>query len=543
MKYFFVLLPIFIALALIPACAKGTDSGGSGHSAGDDSVGDDSADDTSVQDDTGDDDHWPEKPNLVVIMADDLDSPTLQKLLDDGMMPNLRECIIDKAWTFSESFVTNPLCCPSRATFLTGQYSHNNGVLNNELPIGGASMLDDSSTLAVWLHEKGYQTGIVGKYLNGYGEDTSQTYVPPGWDDWEVLIDPTTYQVYEYMINDNGNVAEYGDSADDYQTDVLAKRAVQMIKHFDEDEANPFFLWVTPLAPHPEFPEGWFTDFHGMTDWYTLTIRPAPRHENIYDIDLPDVPNFNEADVSDKPYWIKIRPSMSDTDIQNARSQYNDRLAAMLAEDDLIGSVCTTLYETGRLDNTVLIFTSDNGFLLGKHRVPQKTADYEESIRVPLYIRIPGMSPGASENIVLNNDLAPTLAAFADAVPGIDVDGRSFIPLFSNPDTTDWRKRFFIQHWAYTTISFEVPTYNAIRTGPSASEAPNMLYVEYLNGENISASELYDIPADPYQLQSLHEDSSEQRVAQRTALSAQVQQFLACSGESCRELEDASVDR
>jgi N-acetylglucosamine-6-sulfatase len=529
---------VYFFLALLLASLSLTCAGDGDKESNETIVGDDTVADDSVSDDSIGDDTIPSgPPDIVVIMADDLELESLQILLDEGRMPNLKELIIDHATEFTESFVSNPLCCPSRATFFTGQFSHNNNVLNNQLPIGGVSKLDDSSTVATWLHNAGYRTGLVGKYLNGYGTESSPTYLPPGWDDWQPLIYPDLYTMYGYQFNDNGTIVTYGDSVSDYQTDVVAERAADFISESAGDD-QPFFLLVTPASPHTEFPETWFDDFHGFADWYTLTIRPPARYESMFDRDIPPDVNFNEADVADKPDWVQVRPLLNETDLAGARKQFNDRLGAIVSIDDLIGTVGTALSESGRLDNTVLIFVSDNGFFLGKHRVPQKTAIYEEALRVPLYIRAPGYPKQTSTRMVLNTDWALTLADFAGAEPDITVDGRSLAPLLPNPEPGQWRRRFLAEHWGLSDVIFEVPTYAGIRTGADDGDFSNLLYVQYSRAGEVYTTELYDMILDPYQLQSLHQDPDMARVRQRERMAEKLAAFQECSGDECRQLED-----
>ncbi|MGI0015987.1 MAG: sulfatase-like hydrolase/transferase, partial [Nitrososphaera sp.] len=214
------------------------------------------------------------RPNIVVIMADDLDQRSLDILLQEGLMPKLKQHVIDKAVTFSESFATYPLCCPSRATFLTGQYPHNHNVWSNSLPLGGVTKLNDSSTLATWLQESGYYTAYVGKYLNRYGLDTDQTYIPPGWNDWQATVGSSTYWMYSYTVNDNGALVKHGTAAGDYQTDVLGERSVQVINERESSDSTPFFLYINPLAPH----EDGKTPLCELNYGDIKSTRPAPRH-------------------------------------------------------------------------------------------------------------------------------------------------------------------------------------------------------------------------------------------------------------------------
>jgi len=235
------------------------------------------------------------RPNIVVIMTDDLDVNTLHEMLQRNLMPNLQNSIIEKGTEFTNSFVTNSLCCPSRSTFLTGQYSHNHGVIKNPQ----IQNLNDNHTLATWLQNAEYQTAHVGKYLNGYGTLISDDYIPPGWDNWNSLIDPFTYRVYDYKISNNGPLVLYGNSSSDYQTDVLARLSSDFIHETNVMDSNdPFFLVITTLAPHGE--EG--TINCSIQDRPEGIIRGPPRYDGTsFDLILPKSPSFNETDVSDKP--------------------------------------------------------------------------------------------------------------------------------------------------------------------------------------------------------------------------------------------------
>jgi arylsulfatase A-like enzyme len=481
----------------------------------------------------------PTKPNIVVIMTDDLTVGQLNLAVRQGWMPNLKRYVIDRGTTFTKSFVSDSLCCPSRATFLTGQYPHNHGVLDNELPIGGVTKLNDNFTIATCLQKAGYRTGHVGKYLNRYGADQVKdnptddpTYVPPGWNHWQATVDPTTYKMYDYIINDNGNLIQYGSQPSDYQTDVLAMRSVGFIEESEiVNDAHPFFLVITPLAPHFEAGQGRYQMNYG----FQSTVRPAPRHQgSASNILLPRAFSFNEQDVSDKPSWLKNSfPGLSAENIENLQKIYRDRLDSLRAVDDLVGSVVSALETNQELDNTAIFFTSDNGYTLGEHRLWQKMYPYEEAIRVPLLIRVPdNLARRISDRFVLNNDLAPTIVELAGAVPEIEMDGRSLIPLLRKPNLPNWRKRFLIEHWNGRQFPV-LPTYTAVRTSSAATQTPNQLYVQYEGGER----EFYDLTSDPSQLQSLHDRGG------KPALQVKILQFwlnklMQCKGKSCQTLED-----
>ncbi|MCL4235511.1 MAG: sulfatase-like hydrolase/transferase, partial [Deltaproteobacteria bacterium] len=274
--------------------------------------------------------------------------------------------------------------------------------------------------------------------------------------------------------------------------------------------------------------------------WYALNIRPAPRHEGVLDLDLPDEPSFNEADITDKPPYLLDRPHLSEEDIENARAQYNGMAASMLAVDDLIGDVFDALVARGALEDTVVIFTSDNGYLLGRHLIPQKNAPYEESIRIPLYMRVPGFDKATTDRMVANNDLAPTFAELAGAEPTIPVDGRSLVPLIEDPERDNWRKRLLFEHWSMTGTSIEVPTFSAVRSGAGAPEGAGFIQVEYRSFFGVPTdTEFYEIATDPYQLDSAHDDAQYESV--RGTLSEFVAALKDCVGDECRLWEDAQA--
>jgi arylsulfatase A-like enzyme len=453
----------------------------------------------------------PDVPNIVVIMADDLDQRSLDILLQEGMMPNLKRHIVDEGVTFSNSFATYPLCCPSRATFLTGQYPHNHNVWNNNLPLGGVTKLNDSSTVATWLDDSGYYTAYVGKYLNRYGQDTAETYIPPGWDEWQATVGRTTYWMYSYTVNDNGRLIDYGDAESDYQTDVLAARSVQVINEADIIDSTPFFLYINPLAPHND----------GTTDECALNYGtvgstiPPPRYAGATaDIPFPRPPSFNEEDISDKPRTLQY-PTLDSTHIECFENLFHARLETLLAVDDLIGEVVSALSRSNELSHTVIVFVSDNGFMLGEHRLHGKQYVYEESIRTPIIIRAPGITPKTIDSLVTNNDFAPTFLQFAEAEADIPVDGRSLVPLMMDPDI-QWRTAFLI----------EDNLYSAVRTEN---------YV-YSHNHNSGAQEVYDLQNDLYQLQNLEGTASWD--SKMEALDEWREALAECSGLECHDLED-----
>jgi len=435
------------------------------------------------------------RPNIVLVVADDLDLASAQ------LLPRLPIVMGQEGVTFSRAYVTTALCAPSRASILKGQYAHNHGLVYNEPPEGGfpAFRGRDASTIATWLKASGYRTALIGKYLNGYPRGVPETYVPPGWDEWFAhLSDLEAGRYYGYWMNDNGEVVRYGDRRDEYNTDVLAGRAVEYIEK-SAGRSEPFFLYLATEAPH-------------------APAIPAARHSGEFPREgCARGPSFNEADVRDKPAWVQGIPPMTDEDIRRADSFQRGRLRTMRAVEELIEQVLAALAEARKLDNTYVVFTSDNGLLMGHHRaVGRKNNHYEESIHVPLVVRGPGVPAGRSlPHPVLNIDLAPTLCELARIPVPDSVDGRSLAPLLrpDPPGLERWRSDFLVEH-------FSSGTSWALRT-------PDVLYGELESGE----LELYDMSRDPYQVDSLHRKVDP---AVLEPHSRRIAALSACRGATCR---------
>ncbi len=319
------------------------------------------------------------RPNVVVIMTDDQTAASLR------VMANVRRLLAERGTTFTRSFTVYPQCCPSRASVLTGQYAHNHGVLGNSPPAGGYVKLDHSNTLPVWLEDAGYHTAHIGKYLNGYGAG-DPLEIPPGWSEWRGSVDPSTYRYTGYTLNEEGTLSTYAG----YQTDVYAAKAVNVIER-RAPLARPFFLSVAFLAPHSGAPADPDDPGAGI-----VTPSPAPRHRDAFSSEpLPTPPSFNEADVSDKPAGISGRVLLPPARIAAIRENYQQELESLLAVDQAVARIIGALRESGELANTFVIFTSDNGFFHGEHRIAQgKNLPYEPAIRVPLVVRGPGVPAG-----------------------------------------------------------------------------------------------------------------------------------------------------
>ena len=438
------------------------------------------------------------RPNIVVIQTDD------QTVESMRVMRNVNALIGNRGARFRRSFVNYSLCCPSRATFLTGQYMHNHGVVANDGPRGGFRRfhaLHGNNNLAVWLRRAGYYTAMIGKYLNGY---VFRPLVPPGWSEWRVSANQ---KVYGYTLDENGAMVRYGTDPAAFKQDVLTRKAVRLVAR-RAPRRRPFFLWLAYTAPHIFEPPS--SNPPGNCQ---AAAMPAPRHARAFDSEpLPRRPNFNEADVSDKPAKIRRRPRLDAEQIAEIRRKYRCELESLLSVDEGVKRVVDALRAKGELWNTVLIYTSDNGYFHGEHRIPKyKQHLYEESIRVPLQMRGPGIPRGVRVgSLAINADLAPTIVDLANANPGLSMDGRSLIPVANRPGIERGRE-----------LLIEEPGFKAIRTR-------RYVYAEHRSG----ARELYDLRNDPFELRSRHRSQAYALVRRR--LASHLRPLKNCAGSSCR---------
>jgi len=441
-----------------------------------------------------------DRPNIILIVADDLDLGSISH------MPNLEQHLAREGVTFGNFFVTNALCCPSRATILRGQYTHNHQIQGNASPNGGFEKFRElgleRSTVASWLQSAGYETILIGRYLNEYNKDPD--YVPPGWTKWIGL----TGSYFNYKLNYDGQLVSYGSAPEDYSTDVLTEEATKFIEGGSRSRSanKPFFMYLAPYAPH-------------------APAHAAERHKDLFaDTELPESPSINEQDVTDKPAWIREKALLDPGQEDEINSLYRSRLRSLQAVDEMIANLISSLEANQLLNNTYIFFTSDNGFHMGHHRLlPGKWTPYEEDIRVPLIVRGPGLPKGTTrEHLATNNDLAPTFADLASISPPAFVDGISLLPLL-RADTTpvEWRKRILIES-KRSPVSGR-PAFKALRTS-------NSIYIEYANGE----TEAYDLKTDPYKLNNISKDIAQKR---REHLQSMLVSLRNCAGVECKVAE------
>jgi N-acetylglucosamine-6-sulfatase len=476
-------------------------------------------------------------PNIVMILTDDHDllSGTL------AYMPHLQSLLVERGTSFDNMLVPLSLCCPARTTILRGQYPHNSQVLTNALPLGGFDKVYalnlEAATIATVLHAAGYRTALFGKYLNGYPPADKPSYVPPGWDEWFSPAAGNPYFEYNYTLNENGRLVKYGGTPSDYLTDVIYARAIDFISR-NSTSTQPLFVYFATYAPH-------------------APSTPAPRHADLFpDLKAPRSPAFDEEDVSDKPGYISRRDPLTQQDKIQINQSYRKRVQSLQAVDEAIAGLVDALRATGRLANSYIIFTGDNGYHMGDHRLqPGKYTPYETDLRVPLVVRGPSVPAGATRaEVAANVDLAGTFADIAGVAAPPFSDGRSLLPLLREGPVSAWRQAFLIEEFGggefvlgdetdvanpdsklgvlepadpqdLDDTTKKIPSYYGFWT-------PSYKYVEYQSDEK----ELYVLSADPYELTN---QAAAVSPAVASKLTAYVRTLDTCVGDACRAAESA----
>jgi N-acetylglucosamine-6-sulfatase len=419
------------------------------------------------------------RTNVVVILTDDQRWDTLWS------MPNVQKLLVKHGVTFQNSFVSDSLCCPSRASILTGNYAHTTGVYDNHPPNGGAPAFrehgGEKSTIATWLKADGYDTGLFGKYLNSYGGG-----VPPGWDRWVAFDYEPAYYPYYVFSNAPGacgakRACRLPHTVSTYSTTYFGAATTRFID--TAPATKPVFVYYAPYAPHlPSFPQR----------KYANRFAHLPQHRP---------PSYDEADVSDKPPWIRALPRFDAVDGEQIYAQQQAEYQTLVSVDNEVGKIVASLRATHRLAHSVILFASDNGISWGEHRltVSSKQVPYDEALRVPLVVRYePATStPSTDRHLIVNIDWAPTLAAIAGAAHP-PVEGRSFLPLLQKrAPTPPWRSQFLLEHMDGNPPAL-TPSFCGIRS-------TRFMYTRYTGGYQ----ELYDLKRDPYELKNIASQPSE----------------------------------
>jgi arylsulfatase A-like enzyme len=545
-----------------------------------------------------------QKPSFVVIQTDD---ETMEELYDgvrmlsgaeEYAMPNTLQLLGEKGVTFSRYYTPYSLCAPSRVSLLTGRYAHNNNVRGNVPPNGGwtgfQSRLAYTHNIATWLQGAGYRTMHIGKILNGYGDApySPGTEVAPGWSSWHTILhSDTNHYAYGYLLNNNGVVeGPYGDSGswetreygeiDDpgcpfaplngkpcfYETDMFNQLAVGELAATPAEQ--PFYMQVDYTSPHGDFrrPAG---------------PQPATRHIGRFaGAPLPDsrAEGFNEGNVNDKPRFIREAPYLNATEIHTYRVYYQNCLNALLSVDEGVKGIVDELGVLGRLRNTYIIFTSDNGFFFGQHRlVGGKFLAYEPSTHLPLIIRGPGIKPNTQSGQLVNTtDIAPTILELAEVTPDKSIDGVSLAPYAKDP-TLRSRRPLLFESFVQTDdveANGQAPTETSTPERTAAGRARGKLlgrpatgssatggkesgsnaaahasvvapprnyygirlgpykYIEWPDGEK----ELYDINKDPSELNNIVRNGDYAPI--RNFMHKELERLEECSGRTCQEVSE-----
>jgi N-acetylglucosamine-6-sulfatase len=456
----------------------------------------------------------PTRPNFVFILTDDMRKDDLK------YMPKTRSLLKRGGMSFENAFVSHALCAPSRATIMRGQYAHNDGVWSNSstdsstTSTGGWEAYRDkgneADNVATRLNGAGYRTGLFGKYMNRY---TNTTTIPRGWDRWFAASTIGDPEYFDYDVNDDGTKRHYGTNVDDYITDVLSRKTRAFVGA-SASQGVPFFAYVAPIAPH-------------------APATPAPRDAHTFDgVKGPRYSSFDEAVISDKPPWIRQLPRLTSDRVSNIDNSHERRVESLQAVDDMVQGVVRTLREAHEMRNTYIFFTSDNGFHLGEHRIPeQKWRPYEEDVRMPLLVRGPGVVAGSTTyKMALNTDFMSTFLdlACSSASPcdtqnwSYVPDGRSLESVLHGTATT-WRSAVLLEASANYS-----PAYRGIRTS-GTSGAPKRKYIEYRD----SVRELYALGPDPRERTNAYDSASSPN-----ALAARLHELEGCAGNTCRTDED-----
>jgi arylsulfatase A-like enzyme len=490
-----------------------------------------------------------ERQSFVVVMSDD-QGPGMMRAL-----PSVRRLLGNQGVTFENAFASYPLCCPSRATLLTGQYAHNHGAKGNTRGSGGAyqALIDPERNLAAWLQAAGYDTAFVGKWLNGL---RSPRAAPPGWDLWAGLVGAggeglSSYYNYDVFAAP-GKSRHFGSATADYQTDALTREYALPFVAEHVADPDPFFLWLSLHPPHDGLGR---LDAAGrrcsrgvpnQRGGGQSAIPPARYAGRFTRAAVPRPPSFDERDLADKPGFVARRDRLDPGTVEKIDRGYRCGLAALLSADDAIAALVAELRSAGRLDSTTIVFTADQGVLAGEHRLRGKNLPYEEAIRVPLVIRAPGAAAGATVgDPVVNADLAPTILDLAGVTPAPELarvaDGVSLRGVLGGTESLATRAVLIEgrKEAVSSRRAFKVRSYVGVRTA-------RYTYVEYrrarvasreegveleIGAGRTTDTELYDLRRDPYQLQSRDRDPA--YAGARSDLAGLLDRLEGCSGPAC----------
>jgi len=479
------------------------------------------------------------RPNIILIQSDD----QTMRQFTNRVMPNTMRLLTRHGTKFTDYIATTAQCCPSRASLLTGQYAHNNGVTSNDAAY--PALIDKHNVLPQWLRQSGYRTMHVGKFLNGYVQFASRpSRVAPGWTDWYTVLRPGTHY-YDYRLGINGRLRHRGHKPKDYIARVLGKEAVHLIKT-QAPRRRPFYLQLDERGPHV----GLQNDPYGSCD---RTPIPDRRDEKLFrKAPLPRRSSFNEADMSDKPAFLRSKPRIDPSEKRRIRRHWRCALASLAGVDRDVGKVFDAVKKAGELYKTVFIFISDNGLFYGEHRIASgKVLPYEEGLRLPLVIRMPKRYLRGAKRAplvgrpVANIDLAPTILDLTGAQPCLrngpcrTMDGRSLMPLLTRSGGWPHDRGLLTEYRVSDAGRYATCEFAGIRTSDNIYVVHSRV-VDPATSKCIPADqrERYNLKKDPFELNNLCAGGSATNCptsAKQSQLQVRLNQLRDCAGIAGRD--------
>ncbi|KAF9429661.1 hypothetical protein BGZ94_009938 [Podila epigama] len=467
-----------------------------------------------------------QKPNFLVFLTDDQD----RRMNSLDHLPLVQKYIRDEGTEFINYYTTTAMCCPSRVSLWSGQFAHNHNVTDEAPPHGSytkfVSQKLDENWLPTWLQEAGYSNNYIGKFINGVSPNLK--HAPKGFEQhhWEPLVQPGIYTFYSPIFSTNDGPLEKHDGV--YQTDIISDKSIEILDGLAKNKSNPFLFVISPTAPHDEV---WFTP-EGQFK-FTPPV-PAKRHEHLFqDLKAPRTPSFN-PDKQDKVAWLKDLPQLNETEVERIDAKYRARLQSLQATDELVERVIQRLEANGQLENTYIVYTTDNGYHLGTHRMfAGKQTAYEEDTNIPFIIRGPGIAKSKKSNAVATHTHFPATVLKLAGLPIPDsLDAHSIPvlenePLYGKDQATE---AFAVEFWTpafveNTTAHYETNTYKSVRL---IGQDYNLLYTVWCTGEH----EYYDLVKDPFQIKNIY---GETRTTLLDRLDALLNILRTCKGPTCRD--------
>ncbi|KAG0341032.1 hypothetical protein BG004_006175 [Podila humilis] len=467
-----------------------------------------------------------QKPNFLVFLTDDQD----RRMHSLDHLPLVKKYLRDQGTEFTNYYTTTAMCCPSRVSLWSGQFAHNHNVTDESPPHGSytkfVSQKLDQNWLPTWLQQAGYSNNYIGKFINGVSPNLKKA--PKGFDKdhWEPLVAPNIYTFYSPIFATNDGPLEKHDGV--YQTDIISDKSIQILDGLAQNNSNPFLFVISPTAPHDEV---WVQPDGNVQ--FTPPV-PAKRHEHLFKgAKAPRTPSFNPS-KQDKVSWLKDLPRLNATEIDTIDATFRARLQSLQATDELVERVIKRLEHNGQLENTYIVYTTDNGYHLGTHRMfAGKQTAYEEDTNIPFIIRGPGIAKNKKSNAVATHTHFPATVLKLAGLPVPDSLDAHSIPVLENKSVygkDQSSEAFSVEFWSQafmenSTARFDTNTYKSVRL---IGNGYNLLYTVWCTGEH----EYYDLVKDPFQVKNIYKDT---KASLLNRLDALLNVLRTCKGSTCRD--------